>query len=56
MITLECINEAGFEDQLTAGFYYVVVDLGANSFLIINDTGETNWYGMSHFKMKAAQL
>lgn len=44
---VECIDESGFEDQLTAGECYRVVAFsnGGNCIMVENDQGDRVWYG-----------
>lgn len=51
---VECIDKSGFEDQLTEGTAYQILEIGNNSYLIANDKEQTVWYGQSHFVIKAA--
>lgn len=54
---VECIDNSGFEDQLTQSqspqerIFYGVQELEGGSVLIKNDMGEKRWYGMMHFRI-----
>jgi hypothetical protein len=48
---VECLDDAGFEDQLETGNEYLVKEFGENSYLIVNDNGGLQWYGQSHFTL-----
>ncbi len=48
--TVKCIDNEGFEDQLTVGFVYPVVFEGENGPQIINDKGQLRYYGTIKFK------
>jgi len=50
MITIECIDNNGFEDQLTDCMEYKVKEVGSNGYLIENDNEENRWYGAMKFK------
>jgi len=50
MITIECIDDNGFEDQLTACAKYKVKEVGLNGYLIENDNEESRWYGAAKFQ------
>jgi hypothetical protein len=46
---ITCVNNGGFEDQLTVSQQYHVKEYGENSYLIENDNGGRQWYGTIHF-------
>lgn len=48
---IECVDDGGFEDQLNTGGQYEVDEIGENSYLIENDTGQKRWYGTAKFKV-----
>ncbi len=50
---IECIQNDGFEDQISENKKYVVKAVGENSFLIENDKSEQRWYGRLHFSFTA---
>ena len=53
---VECKANDGFEDQLTGALIYKVHELGENSYLILNDKGESRWYGKHHFTIGKINL
>jgi len=53
MMIIECINNDGFEDFLTAGADYRVRAIGANGYQIETDQeGRVEWFGESKFRLK----
>ncbi len=46
---LECLDNGGFEDQLSPNRIYKVLEFGTNSVLIENDLSQERWYGEAHF-------
>jgi hypothetical protein len=50
---IECIDNDGFEDQLTKGHGYVVTMIGngGESFQVKNDKGDLRWYGEAKFEV-----
>ncbi len=54
-MNIECIDNGGFEDQLTASSQYRVKEIGHNGYLIENDNEQARWYGESKFSMKMAE-
>lgn len=53
MITIECKDDAGFEDQLERHLMYEVKEFGPNDYLIENDNYESRWYGAHRFQIVA---
>lgn len=49
---VKCKTESGFEDQLTTSASYTIVELKGGSVSIVNDKGETRWYGLSNFSFE----
>ena len=49
--SVECIDNSGFEDQLTAGVKYYVVTITGGSFEVVNDNGDKKYYGRAKFKV-----
>jgi hypothetical protein len=46
---VECTDNDGFEDQLTAGTLYAVKEFKGGSVQIANDKGDMRWYGTCKF-------
>ena len=46
---IQCIDNNGFEDQLTAGKTYAVTDFQGNSVQLEGDKGQIRWYGRLKF-------
>lgn len=46
---IKCVDNDGFEDQLTVGTLYQVMRLGNNEFFIKNDNEAMVWYGDAKF-------
>lgn len=47
---IKCINNSVFEDQLTEGEDYIVLEFKSwSEARIINDNEETRWYGLDNF-------
>jgi len=48
-----CVDEAGFEDQLTEGQTYPValIGNGGSSYQVENDQGDRRWYGEAKFEV-----
>lgn len=49
---VNCIDDGGFEDQLSVEKTYQVLEQKNNSYLIINDNEEKAWYGTMHFTVE----
>jgi hypothetical protein len=49
---VECVSNSAFEDQLSEGIEYFLVDIQNNSILVNNDKGEERWYGRDKFLLK----
>lgn len=49
---IECIDNGGFEDQLSDAGSYRVIQRGVNSYLIENDLGQERWYGTAKFEIE----
>ena len=47
---IKCVNNEGFEDQLTVGHNYYIMDEGENGYLILNDAGQKRSYGAGKFR------
>jgi len=51
-----CKSNEAFEDILTAGKHYTVLELRNGSVRVIDDRGSQRWFGLSRFGIqKAAQ-
>ncbi len=46
---IQCVDNSGFEDQLTEGQTYVVVCAQGNSVQLEGDKGQLRWYGRLKF-------
>ncbi len=46
---LQCIDNSGFEDQLTEGQYYPLIAVQGNSVQLEDDSGIPRWYGRLKF-------
>jgi hypothetical protein len=53
---VECTDNDGFEDQLTASALYAVKEFKGGSVQIVNDKGVERWYGLSKFKIPGVSL
>ncbi|MEH6652439.1 MAG: hypothetical protein V7707_20680 [Motiliproteus sp.] len=49
-----CKTNGAFEDTLTSGKEYLVRELRNASVMIVDDQGDTRWFGMSRFTLVAA--
>ena len=49
-----CKTNTAFEDTLTSGKEYPVMELRNASLMIEDDQGDKRWYGMTRFKLEAA--
>ncbi len=56
MMIIECKDNDGFEDQLTASTTYRVKEAGENSYLLRNDKGQDRWYGTARFEIEGVSL
>lgn len=45
-----CKDNEGFQDQLTVGEFYRV-EIGINSYQVLNDKGAIRWYGVRFFNL-----
>lgn len=45
-----CTSNEAFEDQLTVGERYKVIEARGNSVLICNKADELRWYGVDKFR------
>ena len=45
----ECIDNGGFEDQLTVSNKYIAVEVKNNSVKVQNAKGQKRWYGQVRF-------
>lgn len=46
---LICVDDGGFEDQITNGHSYYAIETGVNGYLIEADNGKEVWLGEMHF-------
>lgn len=46
---IQCIDNSGFEDQLSPGRIYNVSNLQGNSVQLADDLGKLRWYGRQKF-------
>jgi hypothetical protein len=53
---VECTDNGGFEDQLTASTLYAVKEFKGGSVQIEDNKGVTRWYGLSKFKIPGVSL
>ncbi|RDE24754.1 hypothetical protein DV711_03990 [Motiliproteus coralliicola] len=51
-----CKTNDSFEDILTQGKTYRVRELRNASLMIVDDTGDLRWFGLSRFKLGIAKL
>lgn len=49
MQRIVCITNEAFEDALSNGKTYVVLQESGSSVLVVNDKGEEKWYGKAKF-------
>ena len=49
-----CKTNDAFEDTLTSGKQYPIRELRNASLLIEDDQGDKRWFGLSRFKLEAA--
>jgi hypothetical protein len=48
---VQCIDNSGFEDQLTEGQYYSLIAAQGNSVKLEDDGGIQRWYGRLKFSV-----
>lgn len=53
MIKVKCICNEGFEDSISKGAVYPVIEVGANGYLVLDDKGTERWFGALKFKWSA---
>lgn len=46
-----CKSNEAFEDQLTTGNTYCVIEMKGASYLVANDNGTQRWYGNINFTL-----
>lgn len=48
---ITCIDNSGFEDQLTEGQSYPILSIQGNSVQLQDDRGTLRWYGRLKFRI-----
>ena len=56
MMILNCIDNSGFEDQLTNSTEYRAKEVQGGSYLVLNDKGQERWYGECKFAVDGVSL
>lgn len=50
-MTIFCKDNDGFEDSLTRGMLYRVLQWGQGSAQVLDDAGRVRWFGLSKFTL-----